>query len=52
MTIEMSYDNWPTGLSARTLIGEQSTVVWLNMVLGRQERKEALMRIRVQIIIE
>src|SRR6266567_1486597 len=43
---------WPTGLSARTLIGEQSTAIWLNMALDRQERKEALMRIRIQVIIE
>src|SRR5437588_7885787 len=40
---------WPTGLFARTLIGEPSTVAW---PLSRQERKEALMRIRVQVLIE
>ena len=45
----MNSDAWPTGLSARTLTGEPSTFAWL---LSRQERKEALMRIRVQVLIE
>src|SRR2546421_9495768 len=49
MITKMNSDAWPTGLSARTLIGEQSTIAWL---LSRQERKEALMRIRVQVLIE
>src|SRR5690242_11491856 len=51
-TSRASSDAWPIGLSARTLIGEPSTIAWLNMMLARQVRKEALMRIRVQVIIE
>src|ERR1051326_2723611 len=55
MTIEMSCDAWPTGLSARTLIGELSTAVsphWLKRARHVPQRKEAPMRIRVQVIIE
>jgi hypothetical protein len=34
------------------LIGKRSIAAWLNIVLGKQERREALMRIRVQVLIE
>jgi len=34
------------------LIGKQLTAAWLNIRPDRQERKEALMRIRVQVILE
>src|SRR5436305_602471 len=52
MIIRMNSDAWPTGWSAKTLIGEPSITVWLNMALDRQERKEAPMRIRIQVLIE
>src|SRR6266566_1209544 len=52
MITRTNSDAWPTGLSARTLIGEPSIIAWLNIVLARQERKEVLMRIRVQVLIE
>src|SRR5262249_54873266 len=31
---------------------DRNTTAWLQMVLARQERKEARMRIRVQVLIE
>src|SRR5947209_3743031 len=52
MIIRMNSDAWPTGWSAKTFIGEPSITVCLNMALDRQERKEAPMRIRVQVLIE
>src|SRR5438874_12627175 len=52
MTTRMNCDDRLTGSFARTLIDKPSTTAWLNITLGRLERKEALMRIRVQVLIE
>src|SRR5712692_3430095 len=52
MSIKRSFVGWLIGLSVRTLIGNRSIVAWLNMPLRVHERKEAMMRIRVQVIIE
>jgi hypothetical protein len=51
-TIKKNSGTSRIGSFAKNSTGELLTAVWLNTPLGKQERKEALMRIRIQVLIE